>query len=152
MRVALEVVYARGHANVRGDHGSTFEITREPHLTPRGDCIIGVSADKAPADFSREFKEVACRDDSLIIALLVVGEVVDVAVGMGSSKLNFSDPTRMVFRRSSYTSGNTVMIRSNKAARDLSRMLVERMKSPSSVMALYLIAVSPICGGLHGLG
>ena len=31
-----------GHPNIRSLHGRTIEITREPHLTLQGDCIVGV--------------------------------------------------------------------------------------------------------------
>ncbi|HID73268.1 TPA: DUF371 domain-containing protein [Candidatus Micrarchaeota archaeon] len=51
--VAHDVVTARGHPNIRAEHETTFEVTTEPSLTPRGDCIVGVQADKAASDLSR---------------------------------------------------------------------------------------------------
>jgi len=29
-----------GHENIRSNHKKTIEITKESHLTPRGDCIV----------------------------------------------------------------------------------------------------------------
>ncbi len=127
---AVEMVRARGHPNVRALHRTTFEVTRDNYLTPRGDCIIGVSADKAPADFSPEFRRIASSDDSYIIVLLHADGAFDVAVGRGSSRLDLSDPRRMVFRRSSHVEPGTVAVGMDKAARDLDRRLVEKLRSP----------------------
>ncbi|MEM3095074.1 MAG: DUF371 domain-containing protein, partial [Nitrososphaera sp.] len=44
-----EVIFY-GHPNVQSLHGKTVEITKDEHLTLRGDCIIGVRASKACAD------------------------------------------------------------------------------------------------------
>ncbi len=45
-----------GHPNVRSLHPKTIEITKDEHLTPRGDCIIGVRANKACADLDEALK------------------------------------------------------------------------------------------------
>lgn len=138
---AVEVVRARGHPNVRALHRTTFEVTRDNHLTPRGDCIIGVSADKAPADFAPEFKRIASSDYSYIIVLLHAGGVLDIAVGRGSSRLELSDPMRIVFRRSSYVEPGTVAIGMDKAAKDLDRRLVEKLVNPETALTVYLVAL-----------
>ncbi|RLF17024.1 MAG: DUF371 domain-containing protein, partial [Thermoprotei archaeon] len=36
----VEEIIAWGHPNIRALHRSTMEITKEPYVTPRGDCII----------------------------------------------------------------------------------------------------------------
>ncbi len=138
---AVEVVRARGHPNVRALHRTTFEVTRDSHLTPRGDCIIGVSADKAPTDFSAEFRRIASSDDSYIIVLLHANGVSDVAVGRGSSRLELSDSRRMVFRRSSYVEPGTVAVGMDKAAKDLDRRLVRKLKNPETTLIVYLVAL-----------
>ena len=50
-----EVIFY-GHPNIRSLHAKTIEITKDEHLTPRGDCIIGVKANKACADLDESFK------------------------------------------------------------------------------------------------
>jgi hypothetical protein len=45
-----------GHPNIRSLHAKTIEITKDEHLTPRGDCIIGVRANKACADLDEALK------------------------------------------------------------------------------------------------
>ena len=71
-----EVVRARGHENVSAEHASTFEVTSDDWLTPAGDCILAVEADRVPADFSAEFVE-ACRDAEATIAATVEVETAD---------------------------------------------------------------------------
>ena len=54
----VEVVRARGHENVTAEHVSTLEFTSDDFLTPAGDCILAVEADRVPADFDDAFRDV----------------------------------------------------------------------------------------------
>ncbi|MEF8854148.1 MAG: DUF371 domain-containing protein [Haloarculaceae archaeon] len=68
-----EVVHARGHENVTATHASTVEVTSDDYLTPAGDCILAVEADRMPADFDEAFVA-ACQDaDATIRADIEVG-------------------------------------------------------------------------------
>ena len=53
----LEEIVFQGHPLVRALHPSTMELTKERELTQRGDCVIGVSADKAACDLRPAVKE-----------------------------------------------------------------------------------------------
>ena len=53
----LEKINALGHKNVLAKHKTTLEITKDDHLTPQGDCIVAVSADRGPKEFSKDFLE-----------------------------------------------------------------------------------------------
>jgi len=141
LEIAFDKVTAKGHENVRALHKTTFEITRDPWLTLKGDCIIAVSADKAVCHLSREFKSIASNDDSIIIAVLTCNDVYDIVVGRGSSKLTFEDCRRMVFRKSTFTSKDTIMIKASKSSRELSRKLIEKLKNPNIILEVYLIAI-----------
>ncbi|OYT60307.1 MAG: hypothetical protein B6U75_02105 [Desulfurococcales archaeon ex4484_217_1] len=137
----MEHIIAKGHANIKATHPSTFEVTKENWLTPQGDCIIGISASKSPKQFSKEFKNIAKREDAVILAILLSNGAFDYIIGKGSEKLTFKDNTRMVFRKSSYISNNTVMIKANKAARDISRKLIDKLKK-GRILHILLIAIS----------
>ena len=142
--IVYEVVTAHGHPNVRATHKSTLEITREDYLTPRGDCIIGVSADKGLSGFSSEFKEVVSRDTSIVIVLFYIGDrLYDIVVGHGSSRLTYSDKTRIIIRKSSYVDGATAFIQSSKAARDLDRRFIGLLKNRDIVFKAVFIALEP---------
>jgi hypothetical protein len=43
MRI-FEKIEAWGHPNVSANNRTTFEVTKEDHLTRRGDCIIAINA------------------------------------------------------------------------------------------------------------
>ncbi|MCB1032493.1 MAG: DUF371 domain-containing protein, partial [Acidobacteria bacterium] len=44
---------ARGHANLRATHHKTLEITRDPEISLRGTCIVGVAATFDPRSVAR---------------------------------------------------------------------------------------------------
>ncbi len=143
MDVAIEIVRAKGHENVRCFHKSTLEVTREDHLTPRGDCIIGVAADKAAATLSPEVKDVLRDDRAKVILLLYCDGALDIIVARGSSKLVLSDEKRIIVRRSSYIEPATIAINADKAARDINRDLVRKLRSGGAELLVIIVAVRP---------
>jgi len=137
---SFEVVRFRGHPNVRATHTTTFEITKEDYLTPRGDCIIGVSADKSLADFNDTFKKLVASDRStLVIVIAVEGVGHDIVVARGSPNLTYSDETRIIVRKSAYTSPNTAGIRASKAAADLNKNLINGLREGKEGIALFFV-------------
>ncbi|WP_424014663.1 DUF371 domain-containing protein [Halorubrum xinjiangense] len=125
----VEVVSAIGHEHVSAEHASTVELTTDDWLTPAGDCIVGVEADRTPRDFSAEFRE-ACRDaDATIEATLVVdagdGTFEETITGRGDPDLALLDDRSMVGRTSDYTDDErTIFVDGDGAAADLDRDLV----------------------------
>jgi hypothetical protein len=117
----------------------TFEITRDSELSRRGDCVIGVSANKAASDLGVEFKEVCRMEGARITVLLEAEGVIDTIRGRGSPSLSFTHPTEMVGRKSQYTSDRTIMISSDKAACDLDRKLIAALKSSNTKLNVQII-------------
>ena len=133
-----EEIHARGHPNVLGTHKMTFEITKEPQLSVRGDCVIGVGANKGASDLQATFKE-ACRNEGARITVRLEAEgIVDTIHGLGNRNLSFSHPTEIVGRKSLYTSGRTIMVEADKAALDLNRKLIAALKSPNTQLTVQL--------------
>ena len=119
-----EVVHATGHENVTGEHASTWELTSDDWLTPAGDCILAVEADRTPADFDPAFCE-ACRDaDAELTATLEAGDHEVTVTGRGDPELTFEDDRSLVVRTSDYVDDRTVMVAADAAAADLDRSLV----------------------------
>ena len=119
-----EVLRARGHEHVSGAHESTFEVTTDDWLTPAGDCILGVAADRAPADFDPAFVA-ACRDpEARIVGDIVVGDRSERIVGRGHPDLTFESDRSAVCRTSDYVDDRTVMVGADAAAADVDRDLV----------------------------
>lgn len=133
------VFKAKGHANVRATHRTTFEVTREDYLTPRGDCIIGVSSEVAAAHLPGWLKD-WLRSGGPVVVVLSSGGHVDAVTGWGDPRMTLDDPVRMVFRRSNYVGPETVVVRASKAARDLDRGLVEALRRGGELV----VAIAPL--------
>lgn len=119
-----EIVHARGHEHVSAEHGSTFEVTTDDYLTPAGDCILGIEADRSPADFDPEFVE-ACRNpERQIIVTLEAGGRTDRIEGRGHPELVFENERCLVGRTSDYVDDRTVLVGADGAASDVDRELV----------------------------
>ena len=124
-----EIITAYGHELIRATHETTFEITKKDSLTPRGDCIIAVRADKSVADLSREFKELAKRRDAEITILIESDGEMEIVKAHGDPRLTFTHSEDIVIRKSKYTCSRTLAIKANKAAKDLSRRLIKNLQS-----------------------
>lgn len=119
-----ERIHGSGHENVAATHGSTLEVTTDDYLTPAGDCILAVEADRAPADFDSAFVA-ACRsaDARLTATVRVAGHETTIE-GHGHPELSFSSDRSAVVRTSEYVDDRTVMVGADAAAADLDRDLV----------------------------
>jgi hypothetical protein len=116
---AEDVVRCHGHPAVSGRHPSTFAITRDREMTPAGDCIIGVGADKGSADLSPSLKKILSSPGSLLISRLRCNDLSIVVRAYGSGGLSLDHPADLVWRRSTFTCGRTIGISADHAARDL---------------------------------
>ena len=122
-------ILARGHENVTSKHKSTFEITKDPELTLSGDCIVGVDMDKTMLDFPQEFKDKIADSNTKIIVELKTENGYDEIVGYGHEDLALTHPTDIVIRKSDFTCSRTLMIKADKAARDLDDNLICDLKN-----------------------
>ena len=140
----IEVVGFKGHENVKALHKTTLEITKEDYLTPRGDCIIGISANKSLRDFSSKFKELIRSKDSILYVLFIseLGSM-DIIKCRGDPKLTYDDDTRIIIRKSDYIAGNTACINSEKSAKDINRSLVYDLKRGCKGVALFIVIRKP---------
>jgi len=136
----VEVLEAYGHENIRSTHKTTLEITKENVLTKRGDCIIAVGSTKGSADLSPAFKRAMKRDGARLTVVIEAGGTREVVRAWGSPRFSFLHPTDLVIRKSDYICSRTVGIRADKAACDLSRALIERIRNPSQRIKVSLIA------------
>lgn len=133
-----EIIHARGHPNVTSMNRTTFEVTKETHLTKRGDCIIAVSSDKGASDLSPEFKKAMQNKTARITIQTEAGGEAEVVNAWGSPLLSFTHRTDMVVRKSDYICGRTLAIRADKAAKDLPRSLVEKLRNSHQKVKITL--------------
>ena len=142
MKPVIVAIFAHGHENIQATHETTFEITKEPTLTKRGDCIIAVQATKGAADLPLEFKEAARKKGAQITITIEAGELKEIVRTRGSPRLLFTHPTDLVVRKTDYVCGRTLAIRADKAASDLSRKLVEKIQDSSQRIRITLAVES----------
>jgi len=133
-----ETIIACGHENVLATNRATLEITRDQHLTKKGDCIVAVSADKALSDLDPRFKEILRQDKSKLTIQIEAGDASETVYALGSSRLILLHPTDMVVRKSDYLSDRTLAVKADKAAIDLSDKIVKRLKDPKQKVTIKL--------------
>ncbi len=124
---------AYGHENVTSEHKSTFEVTTDPTLTLKGDCIIGVNSKTTLEDLPEKIRECIMTDDYKFKILLTTINSSDIITGYGSSKLTLNHPSDMVCRKSNFTCSRTLMINADKAARDLNKDMITDLKNGSEL-------------------
>ncbi|MDT8357790.1 MAG: DUF371 domain-containing protein [Methanomicrobiaceae archaeon] len=146
MMEAEESILCRGHPAISGMHPTTFEVTREEMLSPAGDCIIGVAADKGAAELSPAFTRVLADDRAYLHTTLTARGVSLTVISRGSGRMTFDHPTDLVWRTSSFICGRTVGIFSDYAARSMPRELISALKEGSFLTVRMVAFIPPRSG------
>jgi HAD superfamily hydrolase (TIGR01549 family) len=118
-----------GHENVLAEHKASLEFTHDAHLTKRGDCILGVKADYKVGNL-----------DSLRARCTISGYGLSDTFS-GYVNRDFSDDHSMVLRRSGFIDARTFLYKTNKAAIDIDRHIIERLKYPEAV---FNVEIRPV--------
>lgn len=129
---AVDRVAFRGHPMVRSLHPTTIEVTTEEHLTARGDCIVGVAAEKGCAGLSEEVRSALRVDGTPVAVRIVVGERTFSVRASGDSRLELTHLHDIVLRKSDFVSDRTLAIGADAAAKDIPREMVDALKDPGT--------------------
>jgi len=127
-----------GHKNVTAAHAKTIEITKESRLTPRGDCIVGVSADSACADIPDAIRERLQNPDNTVRLVITVNDQKFVVTGRGHPKITLTHKNDIVVRKSRFTCTRTLAVLCDKASSDMPRDIVEMLQSPDATGTLAI--------------
>ena len=139
MQIGLsEVVFGHGHVNVQATHKTTLEFTKDGHLSKMGDCIIVVGTARAVADLNSAFKKSLANDNARLTILIEAGNFSETVNALGSSRLILTHERDMVIRKSSYVCSRTLAIGADKAAKDISQRLLEKLKDPAQKVKITL--------------
>ena len=129
---------ARGHPKILAGHATTLMVTKEEHLTERGDCVVAVCAEASLAGLLDELKAAARSREAMIsLTLEVCGESFTVT-GRGTPALTYTSELDMVTRRSRYVCGRTLMVEADSAAVDLPRSIVRLLGNPDAEVNVTL--------------
>ncbi|TFF98857.1 MAG: DUF371 domain-containing protein [Promethearchaeota archaeon] len=126
--MVLDRIKAKGHNNILCTHGSTIELTKDRHLTKRGNCILGVSASKACYDLTNELK-LYIKEGKKVQVILESNQYRDSFYGYGDKNLSLNHQKDIVFRKSDYICNRTGLVRCSKSSRELSRELINNLKT-----------------------
>ncbi len=120
-----------GHKNIRSLHQKTIEITKESHLTPSGDCIIGVNASFGCHEIPDEIKEKLQNSDSRIKFSVLVDSYVFEINGYGNEDLKLTHPNDIVIRKSTFVCPRTLGLKCDKASDSIPREIIQLLQNPS---------------------
>jgi hypothetical protein len=129
-----------GHPNVKSLHGKTVEITKDDHLTLRGDCIVGVRASKACADLDETLKHRLRSNDSVVKIEIIVSNDSFAISGKGDERLTLRNPRDIVIRKTNFVCPRTMSVRCDMASSDVPRKIV-RMLHDKDVRGIFRITV-----------
>jgi uncharacterized protein len=119
-----------GHPNVLSTHAKTIEITKAPTLSHRGDCIIGVNANKGCSDLKPALRNLLRKPNLLVKIDLEVGDISFTIDGRSDPRLSLLNDHDIVVRKSNFACPRTVAISCNKSSSDIPRNLVYLLRNP----------------------
>ncbi|MCG3226395.1 MAG: DUF371 domain-containing protein [Candidatus Heimdallarchaeota archaeon] len=132
------VFFCNGHPNINASHKTTLEFTKDESITTKGDCILGVNSSCNLINFPLELKKRIRSTEVRIWVHLQVGIYTDIIEGCGDSRLELSDEHALIIRKSDFICSRTLMIKSDKAAKDINDNIIKSMKDPSSKMKITI--------------
>jgi uncharacterized protein len=134
-----EVIFY-GHPNVQSLHLRAIEVTKNPNLTLRGDCIIGVRANKACKDLDPSLQRLLKKQDSVVRLSIITGNLFYRFNGFGNSRIMLLDAQDIVIRKTNFVCSRTLCVNSDKAASDIPRDIIRSLQDPErrAVLSIYI--------------
>ena len=121
-----------GHENIRASHQKTIEITKESHLTPSGDCIIGVNASSGCADLPTMLKEKLKDSNSKVMFSIKVANHEFNVEGKGNENLVLTHVDDIVIRKSEFVCPRTLAVKCNRSSDLIPREMVSLLQNPKT--------------------
>src|ERR671917_732577 len=118
-----------GHPNIQSLHAKTIEITKDEHLTLRGDCIIGVKANKACADLDESFKHRLKSNSAVVRIEIMVGDKSLLITGRGDERISMLNAHDIVVRRTNFVCPRTMSVLCDTASSDVPRKVVKMLQN-----------------------
>ena len=136
----LDIIYAYGHRNVSCSHSTTIEVTKDKNLSERGDCILAIMASKGCFDLNPNLKEEIWKERKIKV-LIQVGDFQDSFFGFGNRNLELSNRSDIVFRKSDYICGRTILVNCSKASNQIKKEIINCLKEPQTQVKLIFKSV-----------
>lgn len=117
-----------GHPNVRSLHSKSIELTKDGYLTPKGDCIIGIKANKACTDLEESIRRGLKSNSAIVKMEVIVEDESFIIKGRGDDRLTMLNPHDIVIRRTNFVCPRTMSVLCDKASSDMPRELVRLLQ------------------------
>lgn len=143
IKKAKEIIYCYGHENIRAEHKSTFEITKDKELTKAGTCIIGINADKGADDLNENFKKILSDDRSILNTTLIIKNIKYSILSCGSSKMTLTHQADSVWRRSNFVCPRTIGIYSDISAVSIPKEIINLLKTGEKMTVTMEVTLNP---------
>ena len=121
-----------GHENIRSNHQKTIEITKESHLTPSGDCIIGVNASASCADLPPSLKKKLQNPNSIVTFSIKVGKHEFNVEGRVHENLILTHLEDIVIRKSDFVCPRTLAVKCDKSSDLIPREMILLLQNPKT--------------------
>jgi len=129
--VRFEIQFS-GHENIRSNHQKTIEITKKSHLTPQGDCIVGVNATASCSDLPQALKDKLKNSNSKITISISVQNYEFIIEGNGHQDLILTHEDDIVIRKSDFICPRTLAVKCDKASDLLPRSMITLLRDPDT--------------------
>ena len=128
---------AYGHPNILATHKTTLEFTKDRELTLNGDCIVGVKAD-FELDKMKDFLK-SSKNKKVKIKIEAISKNKKIQDTI-SAEINpkFNDNKELVIRKTDFVSERTFAIKSNKAAFDLGKDLIDFLRKKENKISVVI--------------
>ena len=127
-----EEITFQGHKNILSLHTRTIEITKDSILTKNGDCIVGVSANKACDDLDPALKQKLRTSDTVVKIGIIVEPYEFNILGLGNNHLQVTHKHDIVLRKSNYVDPRTLIVSCDKSAIDIPRYFIKALTDPET--------------------
>ena len=121
-----------GHKNVRSLHQKTIEITKESHLTPSGDCIVGVNSNYSCIDIPDAMKKKLRNSNTFVKCTISLDDQFLEVKGTGHKDLKLTHTSDIVIRKSNFVCPRTLAINCNKASDSIPRKMIKLLQDPKT--------------------
>ena len=122
---------AYGHAGIEGTHKGVLELTQKTGVIPKGDSVIGTRSDFQP-DAVSALAQVS-KKIKMTLNVRTYSETIT-----GESNSGFVPGNDIIVRKGPQRSPSTLIINADKSAGDLSKKMIELLKSPEEHIVVIL--------------
>ena len=128
--------HAFGHPNILATHKTTLEFTKDNDLSLKGDCIVGVKAD-FELDKIKDFIE-NCKNRKITLIIKTISKKNINEKISAEINTNFEHDNELVIRKTDFVSERTFATRSNKAAFEMNKDLIDFLKENKNKISVII--------------